>query len=168
MILYAAIIRAVASFLRRNSHLRSPAVPLRHREILRELRLEIRAALRRLVPPERRLQFVDVKRLAALGQPRPQVVIERQFQARIEIADFVVNFAQPEYRHLADEILRHEFRERIIPAAPILVRADPAANRPVLTLNGYTYRSTIAAMGGPHCNPLRKSNREAGGLGGGA
>jgi hypothetical protein len=30
-----------------------------------------------------------------------------------------------------------------------------------VTLNGYTYRSTIAAMGGPPCIPLRRSNREA-------
>src|ERR1700682_5917385 len=36
-----------------------------------------------------------------------------------------------------------------------------------VTLNGYTYRSTIAAMGGPLCVPLRKSNREAAGLHGG-
>ncbi|WP_394821771.1 YdeI/OmpD-associated family protein [Pendulispora albinea] len=36
-----------------------------------------------------------------------------------------------------------------------------------VTLNGYTYRSTIAAMGGPLCIPLRKSNREAAGLEGG-
>lgn len=36
-----------------------------------------------------------------------------------------------------------------------------------VTLNGYTYRSTIAAMGGPACVPLRKSNREAAGLKGG-
>lgn len=36
-----------------------------------------------------------------------------------------------------------------------------------VTLNGYTYRSTIAAMGGPACIPLRKSNREAAGLQGG-
>ena len=33
-----------------------------------------------------------------------------------------------------------------------------------VTLNGFTYRSTIAAMGGPPCIPLRKSNREAAGL----
>jgi Bacteriocin-protection, YdeI or OmpD-Associated/Domain of unknown function (DUF1905) len=33
-----------------------------------------------------------------------------------------------------------------------------------VTLNGYTYRSTIAAMGGPPRIPLRKSNREAAGL----
>lgn len=36
-----------------------------------------------------------------------------------------------------------------------------------VTLNGYTYRSTIAAMGGPACIPLRRSNREAAGLEGG-
>ena len=36
-----------------------------------------------------------------------------------------------------------------------------------VTLNGYTYRSTIAAMGGPPCIPLRRSNREAAGLKGG-
>jgi hypothetical protein len=33
-----------------------------------------------------------------------------------------------------------------------------------VTLNGFTYRSTIASMGGPPCIPLRKSNREAAGL----
>ena len=33
-----------------------------------------------------------------------------------------------------------------------------------VTLNGHTYRSTIAAMGGTVCIPLRKSNREAAGL----
>ena len=36
-----------------------------------------------------------------------------------------------------------------------------------VTVNGYTYRSTIAAMGGPPCVPLRKSHREAAGLQGG-
>ena len=36
-----------------------------------------------------------------------------------------------------------------------------------VTLNGYMSRSTIAAMGGPPCIPLRKSNREAAGLEGG-
>ena len=42
------------------------------------------------------------------------------------------------------------------------------ARAPVkVTVNGYTYRSTIAAMGGPACIPLRKSNREAAGLEGG-
>ena len=33
-----------------------------------------------------------------------------------------------------------------------------------VTLNGYTYRSTICAMGGPSGIPLRKSNRDAAGL----
>src|SRR5437870_973834 len=36
-----------------------------------------------------------------------------------------------------------------------------------VTLNGYTYRSTIAAMGNGCCLPLRRSNREAAGLEGG-
>jgi hypothetical protein len=36
-----------------------------------------------------------------------------------------------------------------------------------VTLNGYTFRSTVAAMGGPPCIPLRRSNREAAGLEGG-
>ncbi len=35
-----------------------------------------------------------------------------------------------------------------------------------VTLNGYTYRSTIASMGNGPCIPLRRSNREAAGLGG--
>src|SRR5437667_4975073 len=33
-----------------------------------------------------------------------------------------------------------------------------------VTLNGYTYRSTISATGGSVFIPLRKSNREAAGL----
>ena len=36
-----------------------------------------------------------------------------------------------------------------------------------VTLNGFTYRSTIAAMGGTVCIPLRQSNREGAGLEGG-
>ena len=36
-----------------------------------------------------------------------------------------------------------------------------------VTLNGYTYRSTIADMGNGPCIPLRRSNREAAGLEGG-
>ena len=36
-----------------------------------------------------------------------------------------------------------------------------------VTINGYTYRSTIAAMGGPPCIPLRASNRQAAGIEGG-
>jgi len=34
----------------------------------------------------------------------------------------------------------------------------------VVTLNGYSYRSTIFAMGGVTCIPLRRSHREAAGL----
>jgi hypothetical protein len=33
-----------------------------------------------------------------------------------------------------------------------------------VTLNGYMFRSTIAAMGGPPCIPFRRSHREAAGL----
>ena len=33
-----------------------------------------------------------------------------------------------------------------------------------VTLNGFTYRSTIASMGGTVCIPLRRSDREAAGL----
>ena len=36
-----------------------------------------------------------------------------------------------------------------------------------VTLNGYTYRSTVAAMGGPACLPLRRSHAEAAGIKGG-
>jgi hypothetical protein len=36
-----------------------------------------------------------------------------------------------------------------------------------VTLNGYSYRSTIASMGDGPCLPLRRSNREAAGLEGG-
>ncbi|HUQ06552.1 MAG TPA: YdeI/OmpD-associated family protein [Kofleriaceae bacterium] len=36
-----------------------------------------------------------------------------------------------------------------------------------VTVNGFTYRSTIASMGNGPCLPLRKSNREAAGLEGG-
>ena len=55
----------------------------------------------------------------------------------------------------------------------IPVTFDPAlvfgkVRAPVkVTLNGYTFRSTIAAMGGPLFIPFRKSNREAAGLEGG-
>src|ERR1700690_3223758 len=55
----------------------------------------------------------------------------------------------------------------------IPVNFDPKAlfgkiRTPVkVTLNGYTYRSTIASMGGVTGIPLRKSNREAAGLVGG-
>jgi bifunctional DNA-binding transcriptional regulator/antitoxin component of YhaV-PrlF toxin-antitoxin module len=63
------------------------------------------------------------------------------------------------------------FREGSICFVP--VPFDPKAvfgmvRAPVkVTLNGYTYRSTIASMGGEVCIPLRKSNREAAGIEGG-
>ena len=38
----------------------------------------------------------------------------------------------------------------------------------VVTINGYSYRSTVAHMGGPPFIPLRKSNREAAGIAPGA
>jgi len=51
---------------------------------------------------------------------------------------------------------------------PIPFDPEPVFGRtrvPVkVTLNGYTYRSTIASMGGNVLIPLRKSNREAAGL----
>jgi hypothetical protein len=49
---------------------------------------------------------------------------------------------------------------------PFDVRAVFGKARPPVkvTLNGYTYRSTIASMGNGPCIPLRKSNREAAGL----
>lgn len=65
------------------------------------------------------------------------------------------------------------FRATIVKDGPmclIPLTFDPKAvfgrvRAPVkVTLNGYTYRSTIAAMGGPPCVPLRKSHREAAGL----
>ena len=65
------------------------------------------------------------------------------------------------------------FRTTIVrdgPACFIPVPFDPKpvfgkVRAPVrVTLNGYTYRSTIASMGGQVCLPLRKSNREAAGL----
>ena len=59
------------------------------------------------------------------------------------------------------------------PTCFIPVSFDPRAvfgkvRAPVkVTLNRYTYRSTIFSMGGTVCIPLRKSNREAAGLEGG-
>ena len=59
------------------------------------------------------------------------------------------------------------------PASFIRLPFDPKAafgkvRAPVkVTLNGYTYRSTIAAMGGPPCIGVRASHREAAGVAGG-
>jgi hypothetical protein len=68
------------------------------------------------------------------------------------------------------------FRGKVIRADSmccIEVPFDPKAvfgkvRAPVkVTINGYSYRSTLAAMAGPVCIPLRKSHREAAGLEGG-
>jgi hypothetical protein len=58
------------------------------------------------------------------------------------------------------------------PMCAVPIPFDPKAEfgkvrTPVtVTLNGYTYRSTIASMGGLVCVPLRTSHREAAGLSG--
>jgi hypothetical protein len=62
------------------------------------------------------------------------------------------------------------YREGRMPFIP--VPFDPKAvfgkvRAPLkVTLNGYTYRSTISSMGGSACIPLRKSHRDAAGLAG--
>ncbi|HEY2676178.1 MAG TPA: YdeI/OmpD-associated family protein [Steroidobacteraceae bacterium] len=65
------------------------------------------------------------------------------------------------------EIIRHG-AICYIPVAFDPKAAFGKARAPVkVTLNGYTYRSTIATMGGITGIPLRRSNREAAGLNGG-
>jgi hypothetical protein len=63
------------------------------------------------------------------------------------------------------------FRDRSMCFIPVTFDPKPLFGKtraPVkVTLNGYTYRSTISTIGGPPCVPLRKSNREAAGLEGG-
>jgi Bacteriocin-protection, YdeI or OmpD-Associated/Domain of unknown function (DUF1905) len=63
------------------------------------------------------------------------------------------------------------FREGSMCLIPLTFDPKPVFGKvraPVkVTVNGYTYRSTIAAMGGPACIPLRKSHREAAHLEGG-
>jgi hypothetical protein len=59
-------------------------------------------------------------------------------------------------------------RDGAMCAIPVPFDPKPVFGRvraPVtVTLNGYTFRSTIAAMGGPCFIPLRRSHREAAGL----
>ena len=63
--------------------------------------------------------------------------------------------------------------QRAGPAGYIELPFDPkeafgTVRAPVkVTLNGYTFRTTIAAMGGPPCIGIRTSYREAAGLEGG-
>ena len=63
------------------------------------------------------------------------------------------------------------FREGSMCFIPVTFDPRPVFGKlraPVkVTVNGYTYQSTIASMGFGPCLPLRKSNREAAGLEGG-
>ena len=71
---------------------------------------------------------------------------------------------KPPARSYKTKLLRNELMSAIpVPFDPKEVFGKVRA--PVkVTINGYTYRSTIAAMGGPPCIPLRRSHREAAGL----
>ena len=63
------------------------------------------------------------------------------------------------------------FRDGAICFIPVPFDPKPVFGKvraPVkVTVNGYTYKSTIASMGDGPCIPLRRSNREAAGLEGG-
>ena len=69
--------------------------------------------------------------------------------------------------------MKKTFRTTIVREGSMCFVPVPFDPRPVfgrvrapvkVTLNGYTYRSTIASMGNGPCLPLRRSNREAAGL----
>src|SRR5688572_8091982 len=71
--------------------------------------------------------------------------------------------------------MKRTFKTTIVRDGPMCFIPVPFDPKPVfgkvrapvrVTLNGYTYRSTIASMGDGPCVPLRKSNREAAGLSG--
>jgi hypothetical protein len=72
--------------------------------------------------------------------------------------------------------MKKTFKTKIVREGSICFVPVPFDPRPVfgklrapvkVTLNGYTYRSTIASMGNGPCIPLRRSHREAAGLEGG-
>ncbi len=72
--------------------------------------------------------------------------------------------------------MKKTFRTTIVRDGAICFIPVPFDPRPIfgkvrapvmVTLNGYTYRSTIASMGEGPCVPLRRSHREAAGIGGG-
>lgn len=72
--------------------------------------------------------------------------------------------------------MKKTFRATIFRDGPMCFIPVPFDPKPVfgkvrapvkVTVNGYTYRSTIASMGDGPCIPLRKSNREAAKLEGG-
>src|SRR5688572_2748487 len=69
--------------------------------------------------------------------------------------------------------MKRTFKTTIVRDGPMCFIPVPFDPKPVfgkvrapvrVTLNGYTYRSTIASMGNGPCLPLRRSNREAAGL----
>ena len=72
--------------------------------------------------------------------------------------------------------MKKTFRGKIVRDGSMCLIPVPFDPRPVfgkvrapvkVTVNGYTYRSTIASMGEGPCIPLRRGNREAAGLEGG-
>jgi hypothetical protein len=72
--------------------------------------------------------------------------------------------------------MKKTFRTTVVKDGSMCFIPVPFDPRPVfgklrapvkVTLNGYTYPSTIASMGDGPCLPLRRSNREAAGLEGG-
>jgi bacteriocin resistance YdeI/OmpD-like protein/uncharacterized protein DUF1905 len=77
---------------------------------------------------------------------------------------------------MAESTMKKTYRTRIVREGSMCYIPVPFDPRPVfgkvrapvkVTVNGYTYRSTIASMGEEPCIPLRRSNREAAGLEGG-
>ena len=71
--------------------------------------------------------------------------------------------------------MKKTFRTTLVRDGSICFIPVPFDPRPVfgkvsvpvkVTLNGYTYRSTIASMGDGPCIPLRRSHREGAGVGG--
>src|SRR5208282_2678679 len=82
------------------------AVPIRlvthgDPEVLGKLLAEARAALARGIPAEAGDWLGDIDRVAALRQPQPEVVVHRQMEVGIEVADLIQKTAPPEDRHLA-------------------------------------------------------------------
>jgi hypothetical protein len=73
----------------------------------------------------------------------------------------------PPQRSFSATVVRHG------PSCVIPLPFDPKAvfgkvRAPVVaTVDGYTFRTTVAAMGGPVCIGMRRSHREAAGLSGG-
>ena len=111
------------------------AEPRTDRGGLVELGGEAGAALAHHVHPEARDLVVEVDRRAALGEPQEQVVVEREIERGIEVADLVVHPPPPERGHLADVVLGEQVVERVVAAAVVLVAADPAPDRAVVLVD---------------------------------